>query len=63
MWVEINARVNYPTKHGSVQLEENGEINIDGLQHKSCITWFTTHVTNEETTLAVQTWNDHPVPG
>ena len=58
MWVEINARVNYPIKHCLVRLEENGEINIDGPHHKFCISWFTFHVT-----LAVQAWNDHPVPG
>ena len=63
MWVEINARVNYPIKHCLVQLEENGEINIDDPHHKFCISWFTIHVTNVGTTLAVQAWNDHPVPG
>ena len=59
MWVEVNARV----KHCLVQLEENGEINVDDPYRKFCILWFTIHVAIVGTTLAVQAWNDHPVPG
>ena len=61
MWVEVNARVNYPIKHCLVWLEENGEINIDDPHQKFCVSWFTIHVANVGTTLVVQAWNDHPI--
>ncbi len=63
MWVEINARVNYPIKHCLVSLQERGTINLDCPHQKFCISWFTIRVTHVGTTLAVQSWNDHPIPG
>lgn len=63
MWVEINSRVNYPIKTCLVALQQNGDIDLDCSHQKYCISWFTLRVANVGTTLAVQSWNDHPIPG
>ena len=63
MWVEINGRVNYPVKACLVTLEERGDIDLDCPHQKFCISWFSIRVANIGTTLAIQAWNEHPIPG
>ena len=63
IWVEINGRVNYPVKASLIQMEENGEINMDCLTHKFCVSWFSVTVCSVRTKLAIQAWNEHPIPG
>ena len=59
--MEINARVNYPIKTCLIALQENGDIDLDSPQHKFGISWFTIRVAAVGTTLAVQSWNAHPI--
>lgn len=61
MWVEVNARVNYPIKASLVMLKESGEINMDNSCHQYCTSWFTIGVANVGTILVVQAWNNHPI--
>ena len=63
MWVEINARVNYPLKACIIKMEESNDIDMDNNHIKFCVSWFTVRVSNVGTTLAVNAWNDHPIPG
>ena len=63
MWIEINGRVNYPVKACLVTLEERGDIDLDCPHQKFCISWFSIRVANIGTTLAIQAWNEHPIPG
>ena len=63
MWVEINGRVNYPIKACLVALQERGEIYLDCPHQSFCISWFTIRVANVGTSLAIESWNNHPIPG
>ena len=63
MWVEINGRVNYPIKACLVALQERGEIDLDCPHQSFCISWFTIRVANVGTSLAIESWNNHPIPG
>lgn len=63
MCVEVNGCVNYPIKSCLIGMEERGEIDMDCPYHKLCVSWYTIRVANVGTTLAVQSWNQHPNPG
>ena len=63
MWVEINGRVNYPIKSALIGMQQHGEIDLDSPAHQICTSWFTLRVASASCTLAVQAWNNHPVPG
>ena len=63
IWVEINGRVNYPIKACLIALEEAGDINMDCSHTKYCVSWFTIRVSIVGTTIAVQSWNNHPISG
>ena len=63
MWVEVNARVNYPIKTVLVQMEQRDEINMNCDHEKFCVSWFTMHVTHVGTTSLVQAWNEHRITG
>ena len=60
MWVEVNARVNYPIKTVLVQMEQRNEINMNCDHEKYCVSWFTIHTTHVGTTSLVQ---EHRIPG
>lgn len=62
-WGEINRRVLYPIKACLIALEEGGEINMESSGHKFCVSWFSIRVCHVGTRLAIQAWNEHPVPG
>ena len=61
--MEINTRANYPVKACLIEMEERGEIDMESSLHKYCVSWFAIRVYRVGTSLAVQAWNDHPVPG
>ena len=63
IWVEINGRVNFPIKTALIQLEENGDLNMSCRHVKFCVSWFTIRVAHVGTTLAVNAWNEHSIPG
>ena len=62
-WPEVNSRVNYPIKACLVDMEKEGDFDIDAETHKFCVSWFALHVANVGTTLAVKAWNEHRIPG
>ena len=65
-WVEINKRVNYPLKIVLVEMENNHSIRTQDQSdstHCFCVSWITLRVATVGTTLAVQAWNEHPIPG
>lgn len=63
IWVEINGRVNFPIKTALIQLEENGDLDMSCRHVKFCVSWFTIRVAHVGTTLAVNAWNEHSIPG
>ena len=63
IWVEINSRVNYPIKTFLVRLQANGDIDMDCPHQMFCVSWFCIRVAAIGTTLAVRSWNEHPIPG
>ncbi|CAB3986700.1 Hypothetical predicted protein [Paramuricea clavata] len=63
LWVEVNARVNYPIKNALQSMEADGSIDMDSEEMKF-------HVSNVSRKLAtlglenvVRSWNYHPIPG
>ena len=63
IWVEINGRINFPLKTCLLTLEEAGDIDMDCSHSKFCVSWFTLRVANVGTAMAIQAWNNHPIPG
>lgn len=63
IWVEINSRVNYPIKNCLVEMESNDQLNMDCDHIKFCVSWFSIRVASIGTGLAVQSWNEHRIPG
>ena len=63
MWVEINGRANYPVKSCLVALQQRGDIDLDCPHQCYCVSWFIMRVINIGTTLAVEAWNNHRIPG
>ena len=61
--MEINARVNYPVKVCLARIEESGMIDMESSIHKFCLSWFAIRVCCVGAKLAVEAWNEHPVPG
>lgn len=44
-------------------MEEQGEINMECSLQKFCVSWLAIRVCCVGTKLAVEAWNDHPIPG
>ena len=63
LWVEVNARVNYPIKAVLVEMEQNDEIDMDDNHVQYCVSWFSMRVANIGTKLFVSSWNEHRIPG
>ena len=61
--MEINGRVNYPIKSCLIALEAAGDIDMACSHVQFCVSWFTIRVASVGTTVAVQAWNSHPIPG
>ena len=62
-WVEINSRVNYPIKQVIIAMQARDEIDLDSPIHTFCISWYTQRVAHVGTSMAVHSWNAHPIPG
>ena len=63
MWVEFNTRVNYPVKRVLMDMVDSGDINMDDLMHKFCVSWFSICVVNVGITHLIKAWNNHTIPG
>ena len=63
MWVEVNARINYPIKAVLVQMEQRDELNLNCDHERFCISWYTMRVAHVGTTSFVRAWNEHRIPG
>ena len=63
IWVEVNARVNYPIKQVLVDMLDSGDFSLDREMHKFCVSWFTVQVASSGIELFVAAWNNHPIPG
>lgn len=63
LWVEVNARVNYPIKAVLVQMLENGEFDLTNELDTACVSWFAIQVSAVGIQLFVSSWNEHPKPG
>ena len=63
MWVEFNTRVNYPVKRVLMDMVDSGDINMDDLMHKFCVSWFSICVVNVGVTHLIKAWNNHTIPG
>lgn len=35
---------------------------MDNPTHKFCVSWFNVRVANVGTSMAVRSWNEHPIP-
>ena len=62
IWVEVNTRVNYPVKTALLEMLEQGEINLDDLLHRFCISLFSIKVVSVGIDF-IKSWNNHPIPG
>ena len=66
MWVEINKRVNYPLKKALVEMHSSSLIMVEDPAdpiHCFCVSWVSLKVANVGTSLTMQSWNAHPIPG
>ena len=54
---------NYPIKNCLVSLQRSGDIDMDCPHQKFCVSWFCIRVSTVGTTMAVQSWNKHTIPG
>jgi len=63
VWVEVNARVNYPIKHVLIDMMESGDFSLDDDRDKFCVSWFAIKVAAVGIELFVASWNEHPIPG
>jgi len=63
LWVEVNGRVNgrvnYPIKAILIEMQENGDFNLEDEHVKFCVSWYTMRVTQVGTAMFVSVWNEH----
>ena len=45
-----------------VDMEQNGNFDIDAELHKFCVSKFTLQVAHAGTLLTVKSWNEHAIP-
>ena len=62
-WVEVNARVSYPIKTALVRMEENGDIDMDSLTTKFCVSAVSLQFANLEIKRLINAWNTHVIAG
>lgn len=63
LWVEVNARINYPVKAVLVEMLEASEISTENVVTQYCLSWFIMQVCNVGISIFVSAWNAHPIPG
>ena len=62
LWVEVNARVNYPLKWAIREMVENEEININHQTVKFCVSSLACKICMIALRVAVEAWNAHSIP-
>ena len=63
IWVEVNARVNYPIKDALISMMENRDFSLDDDLDKFCVSWFAIKVAAVGIAVFVASWNEHSIPG
>ena len=63
IWVEVNARVNYPFKNALLRMEENNLLDMEFDYVKHCVSAVTLIVARVGMQKVVQSWNNHTIPG
>ena len=63
IWVEMNARVNYPVKKILNALVNEENIDMDDEATKFCVSWFTSRVCHVGSRQVIDAWNSHSIPG
>ena len=62
IWVEVNQRVNYPTKQALNALIEVDQLNMDDPIVRFCLSWLTMRVCQVGIKCCVLAWNNHFIP-
>ena len=44
-------------------MDEQGQIDMESETHKFCVSWLAIRVCSVGAAMAVEAWNDHPLPG
>lgn len=63
VWVEVNARVNYPLKRALIEMMDAGCFDLDDTLHFFCVSCMTQRVAGIGVKLFISSWNNHPIPG
>ncbi len=63
LWPEVNQRINYPIKRVLIEMESNGEINMEDEITKFCVSYVTIMVISNALADFVSAWNSHRIPG
>ena len=62
LWPEGNQRINDPVKQVLVEMENNGEIDMNCEVTKFCVSFVSIMVVSEPTSQFISAWNMHRVP-
>ena len=52
-----------PSKAALIEMQENGDFNLEAEHVKYCVSWYTMHVSQVGTTMFVTAWNEHRISG
>ena len=63
MWVEVNARVNYPIKCALQQLVDSDQLDMDDMCVKYCVSDLSCQISRIGIPNLVSSWNSHTIPG
>ncbi len=63
LWVEINARVNYPLKNALQDMVNNDAIDLEDPVTKYCVSSVASSLSKIGMTAVVNSWNSHSIPG
>ena len=62
-WVEVNQRVNKPLKDCLLRFERCKVFDTDNPVELFCVSWVTIRVSIVGSTLLINSWNEHAIPG
>ena len=63
IWPEVNHRVNYTLKRKVIEMEEDGQINLDHPHTKFCVSHILVNVSGYGLKFFVEAWNLHHITG